>query len=588
MRYKLIDGSANDVNDIVGTVLRNRGIDKPQEYLNLTYSCVNDYNNLDNINKAIECFIRHYNNKDKIAIIPDEDADGYTSSSMLYLYIKSLDKDYPIKYILHKEAKKHGLVDIDLSQFDDVELLIIADASTNDALQCNELIEKGKSIIILDHHDENYTEDTEEEVNYQAAQYNNAIIVNNQLSPNYTNKELSGAGVTYRFLEALDQELWHNYADELLDLCAVGNIADVMDLRSHETRYIVNRGLKNFRNKFLLALASAQEYSTKGIINIHNVGWFFAPVINSVTRCGSYEERDMLFRAMTEQYDEFDYKKRDGTIIKETIYDRAVRLAKNVKSRQDKQRDIVFNELVGCANTNDKVVVLESKKAQDGLIGVSAMKLSDALRRPVVIIKEFEQDGVVTLRGSCRNFDGSPVPDLKELILQTGAFSFCSGHGNAAGLGILPENIDMARARFAELLKDVDFNLPILCDFEMDFEEMDTRFILDVAKYDYVWCTGIKEPKIAVKNITVQCKDIRVQGKDNNSVAFEIEGIKYVAFKLDESDPLLAFANGWGDPEDEIVFDAVVTCGINTYQGVSQCQCTIEGVNVINTPQNDW
>lgn len=586
MKYKLIDGSLNDVNDIVGTVLKNRGVEKPQEYLNLTDSCVGDYNDLDNIDKAVECFVKHYNNKDKIAIIPDEDADGYTSSAMLYLYIKSLDADYPIEYILHDQPKQHGLVDIDLSKFDDAKLIIIADASTNDAAQCNELIGKGKSVVVLDHHDANYAEESEEEIDYQAAQYNNAIIVNNQLSDNYSNKDLSGAGIVYRFLQALDQELWHDYADNLLDLCAVGNIADVMDLRSQETRYFANCGLKNFHNKFLQALATAQEYSTKGVINIHNISWFFAPIINSVTRMGSYEERDILFRAMTEQYEEFDYKKRDGSVITENIYDRAVRLSKNIKSRQDKQRDIVFNELIGSADIGDKVVILESTKAQSGLVGLSAMKLADTLKRAVIVVKEIEKDGVKVLSGSCRNFDGSPIPDFKELILQTGAFEFCSGHGNAAGLGILPENLEAAKAKFKEILQDVDFNLPILCDFEMDFADMDIRFIMDIAQYDWLWCTGIKEPKVAVTNISVQRKDIKVQGKDMNSIAFEVEGIKYVAFKLKEDNPLLAFANGWGDPEDELVFDAVVTCGINTYNGVSQCQCMIEDVEV-KTIQND-
>ena len=586
MRYKLIEGSANDISDIVGTVLRNRGIEKPQEYLNLTDSCVGDYNDLDNINEAVECFTRHYHNRDKIAIIPDEDCDGYTSSAMLYLYIKSLDADYPIEYVLHDQPKQHGLVDIELSKFDDVKLIIIADASTNDAVQCNELITKGKSVVVLDHHDANYAEESEEEIDYQAAQYNDAIIVNNQLSDNYSNKDLSGAGIVYRFLQALDQELWHDYADNLLDLCAVGNIADVMDLRSQETRYFVNCGLKNFNNKFLQALATAQEYSTKGIINIHNISWFFAPIINSVTRMGSYEERDILFRAMTEQYEEFDYKKRDGNIVKENIYDRAVRLSKNIKSRQDKQRDIVFNELVDSADINDKVVILESTKAQSGLVGLSAMKLADTLKRAVIVVKEVEKDGVKVLSGSCRNFDGSPIPDFKELILQTGSFEFCSGHGNAAGLGILPENVEMAKAKFKELLNDVNFDLPTPCDFEMDFVDMDIRFIMDIAQYDWLWCTGIKEPKIAVTNIAVQRRDIKVQGKDMNSIAFEVESVKYVAFKLKEDNPLLVFANGWGDPEDELVFDAVVTCGINTYNGISQCQCMIEDVEV-KTIQND-
>lgn len=580
MRYKLFENSLNDTDNLIETVLLNRGIDNPQEYLNLNTFCINDYNNLDNINAAVDCFIAHYNNKDKIVVIPDEDCDGYTSSAMLYLYIKFLDKNYPIDYVLHEKSKQHGLADMDLSKFNDAKLIIIADAATNEAAQCNTLISNGKSIIILDHHDANYAEETDGEIDYQAAQYNNAIIVNNQLSDKYLNKELSGAGIVYRFLQALDQELWCDYADMFLDLCAVGNIADVMDLRSYETRYFVNCGLKNFRNKFLRALATAQEYSTRGVINIHTISWFFAPVINAVTRCGSYEERDMLFKAMTEQYDEFDYKKRDGSIVKENIYDRAVRLAKNTKGRQDKQRDLVFNELIDSADLSNKVVVLESQKAQSGLVGLSAMKLADTLKRAVIVVKEIEKDGVKVLSGSCRNFDGSPIPDLKALILQTGMFEFCSGHGNAAGLSILPENLEAAKVKFAELLQNVDFNLPILCDFEIDFNDMSIKLIMDIAQYDWIWCTGIKEPKVAVKNIVVQRQDIKVQGKEMNSIAFEHDDIKYVAFKLDENNPILAFANGWGNPEDELVFDAIVTCGINVYQGVSQCQCIIEDITI--------
>jgi single-stranded DNA-specific DHH superfamily exonuclease len=289
---------------------------------------------------------------------------------------------------------------------------------------------------------------------------------------------------------------------------------------------------------------------------------------------------------MTEQYDEFDYKKRNGNIIKENIYDRAVRLAKNVKGRQDTQRDIVFNELINSADITDKVIVLESQKAQSGLVGLSAMKLADTLKRAVIVLKEVEKDGVKVLGGSCRNFDGSPILDLKKLILQTGAFEFCSGHGNAAGLGILPENVEAAKEKFKELLKDVDFDLPTPCDFVLDFEDMNIGFIYDIDKLHWLWCTGIKDPKTAVKNITVKRKDIMVQGKNMDSIAFECNDVKYVAFRLAEDNPLLAFANGWGSKEAEIVFDAVVECGLNTYKGVTYCQCTIKDAEVI-TIQND-
>ena len=100
MKYKLI--GHNDTTNIIKTVLLNRGIEDVNTYLNLTENQVYNYNNLTNIQAAVQCFISHYENKNKIVIMPDEDCDGYTSSAMLYLYVKAIDPDYPIEYVMHK------------------------------------------------------------------------------------------------------------------------------------------------------------------------------------------------------------------------------------------------------------------------------------------------------------------------------------------------------------------------------------------------------------------------------------------------------------------------------------------------------
>ena len=580
MQYKLI--GTNDTDNIIETVLHNRGIEDPNAYLHLTNSVVQDYNKLSNIQEAIQCFTKHYEAHNKIVIMPDEDCDGYTSSAMLYLYIKALDPDYPVEYIMHSRPKMHGLGSNEYTRIpDDTKLLIIADAGTNDANEFNALIDKGISCLVIDHHDANYQEESEEEINYQTAEYNNAIIVNNQLSSEYHNKDLSGAGVVYRFLQALDEELWENNADNFLDLCCVGNVADVMDIRNFETRYFINQGISNFKNKFLVALAKAQEYSMHGEITVHNIAWYIAPVINSITRIGALEERELVFRAMIEQDETFAYDKRGVGLVEENIYDRAARIAKNAKSRQDKQRDKVFNELKDQADLNDKVIFLESKQAQSGLIGLSAMKLADTLKRPVIIVKEIIKDGEPILSGSCRNYDGSPIPDLKDLILKTNSFIFCSGHGNAAGLAIKPENVDEAKNKFEELLQNVDFDPVIPCDFIFDSDDLDVGFIQTIDKYNWLWGTGIKEPKIAAENITIRRSDIHVQGKNFNSVSFIYNDIKYVQFNMKESDPLLEWASAWdGEDSDQIILNVVGTVGINEYQGTYTAQFIIESSNL--------
>lgn len=576
MQYKLI--GVNDTNNIIKTVLNNRGIADYNTYLNLTKEVVQDYNKLSNIQQAVQCFIKHYEAYDKIVVMPDEDCDGYTSSAMLYLYVKALDPNYPIFYVMHSRPKMHGLNSNEYMKIpEDTKLLIMADAGTNDANECNMLIEKGTDVIILDHHDANHQDETEEEVNYQTAEYNNAIIVNNQLSPEYCNKDLSGAGVVYRFLQALDEEMWEDHADDFLDLCFVGNVADVMDIRNFETRYFINRGISNFKNKFLVALAKAQEYSMHGEITVHNIAWYIAPVLNSITRIGTLEERELIFKAMIEQDEMFVYDKRGVGLVDENIYDRAARIAKNAKSRQDKQRDKVFNELKDQADLNEKVIFLESKQATTGLVGLSAMKLADTLKRPVIIVKEITKDGEKILSGSCRNYDGSPIPDLKDLILKTNSFIFCSGHGNAAGLAIKRENIDVAKNKFEELLSLVDFNPTIQCDFIFDAEEFEIGFIQTINQYNWLWGTGIKEPKVAIENITINREDIRVQGKNLNSISFTYNGIKFVKFNMKENDDLLEWASAWdGEDSDSIVINVVGTVDISEWQGIYTPQVIIE------------
>ena len=580
LKYKLIGN--NNCQNAIETVLKNRGIDDVNTYLNLNEKQTHDYNSLGDMEKAVQCFISHYENKDKIVVMPDEDCDGYTSSAMLYLYVKALDPDYPIEYVMHSRPKMHGLSNDEyLNIPKDTKLFIMADGGTNDAFEFNTLIESGVSCIILDHHDANYQDELDEQ-NEQLAENNNAIIVNNQLSGHYPNKNLSGAGIVYRFLQALDTELWEDHADDFLDLCAVGNIADLMDIRSFETRYFINKGIDNFNNKFLKALVKAQEFSMQGKITVHNISWYISPVINAMTRIGTLEERELLFRAMIEQDETFVYDKRGHGLVEENIYDRAARLAKNAKSRQDKQRDKVYNELKDMVDSEDKIIILESKIADTGLVGLSAMKLAEFAKRPVVILKEIEKNGEMILSGSCRNFDGSPIDDLKKVILLSNKFIFCSGHANAAGLAIKTENVQVAKDWFKSYLQNVDFNAPIPCDFVLDVDDLSVSFICEIDNYNWLWGTGLKEPKVAVENIMIRRSDVHVQGKNFNSITFMANDIKFVQFNMLENDALLEWVSAWdGEDDDIITINVVGEVGINEYQGIYTPQVIIKESQIV-------
>ena len=567
MKYKLIDGSANDTFDVIGTVLRNRGIENVYGYLNVDIRACNHYSQLDNINQAVECFQKHLDNADKIAILVDCDPDGYCSAAIIYRYIKHIRHDYPVSYIIHQNNKAHGLTrmaDGDVTIPEGTKLLIIPDAGSNDVEQLNSLVASGIDCIVLDHH-EKETCDIE----------CNAIIVNNQMSDSYSNKDFSGAGVTNEFIFALDDVYWTDFSETTLDLVALAQVSDLMDLRSFATRYYVNEGFKCVTNPMFEALVDAQSFSMNGQVNPTTVAFNVTNILNALIRLGTYEERELLFRAFVGDYEEFDYKKRTGEVVKENIYERAVRFCKNSKSKQDRMRDKLFESLLNKANLDDKVVIVEADDADAGIVGLSAMKMASEINRPVVILRDI---GNGKLGGSLRNFDNSPIEDLKELLNSTGLF-ISQGHSNAAGAEIAREDLEKARELLNSKLADITYDNTYQCDFVLDFYDLDLRFIKDIADYEWVWGTGVKQPLVAVTDINVARKDLVVQGKDLNSVAFEHDGIKYVVFKLDKDNQLLKFACDWGDKEETITLDAVVTCGINFYKGIAQPQCIIKDFN---------
>ena len=588
MKYRLYDNEIQSDN-VLEKVLWNRGITDYKKYLSLDKSVEISYNKLNKITDAVDTFIKHYENKDIISILVDCDPDGYTSAAAMYLYINRLDKDYPVNYIMHKDAKAHGLSkDVIIPK--GTKLLIVPDAGTNDYEQCTQLLADGivEDIIILDHH--------EAEINGCRLELtDNVVIVNNQMSKDYSNKDLSGVGVVYKFLKALDEATWNEYADDYLDLVALGNISDVMNMTSFETRYLTNEGLNNINNKFFNALIDAQEFSMKGKINIHNVQWYCTPVLNGMIRCGSDDEKELLFRALIERDEFFEYKKRatkdkPSEVIQESIYDRAARLSKNAKSRQDKIRDKGVNEISNLIeNTydiNNKIVMVDVSDVLEnkGLTGVLAIKIAEMFNKPCILLKKFvNEDGKIVYGGSARNVDNSPIESLKDIVNKTGVFSLAQGHANAHGINIELDKVDEAIARFNELLKDVEYDATYIVDYIFEDYELDPSFPIDMAQFDDIVAQGVSEPLIAVENITITRNDVSLVGKTSDTLKFTLpNGITFVQFFCKNGTTLYDWANETWDTSDSITINVVGQPGVNDFMGTKTPQIVIKDAEIIS------
>jgi single-stranded-DNA-specific exonuclease len=571
LKYKLIGN--NDVRNLLESVLKNRGIEDGLKYLNLNSINDEECKGLDNINEAVQCFTSHIENQDDIGILFDTDTDGICSGTIMYKYIKEVAPDCNVHIIIHQKEKAHGLADKDYHITDKIKLLIIPDSASNDIDECQELIDKGVSVIILDHHIKS------------DERKNPAILVNNQTSDNYPNKDACGAHITYDFCKALDEELWSDYADELLDLVALADIADVMDIKSFSTRAAINVGLSCIKNKMFNELLKAQEFSTKGIISPFTISFYISPLINAFLRSATFEERELLARAFCEDESEtFWYTKRGEDLpTEENIYEHVTRLAKSYKGKQDRIKKKALPELIKMADNNNKVAIIDATGVLDtALTGVVAIKVSEELNLPVLLLQQRADDETI-YGGSGRAFDNCPVEDFRALVDECPYTDWANGHNAAFGHQIPKTNIELVQQWLNEQLADVSMEKVYKVDFEINSEDLAMSIFQTLDRNKTLWGHGVNEPLFAIKNLHISAENAKVCGKKQDTIQIydEETNVKYVMFFCKEDNELLQWiSNNWGDQETDIT--VIGTLGINVYEGKLDCQVIIKDFTIQN------
>lgn len=569
MKYRLIKDSLNDEYNVQKTILLNRGVENWKEYLNINGSCINDYSMLENIHEAVLCYISHLDSGSKIHVIVDPDVDGFCSASEIIRYTKKINPEANITYSLHTQ-KQHGISE-DIIILEDIDLLIVPDAGSNDVNQCKELHERGIDIIVLDHH-----------ICDKKNPY--AIVVNNQMC-DYPNKNFCGGGIVYKFLKAVDDELWENYADDFLDMVALSNISDVMDMREFETRYYVNAGLNKIRSKVFKALIDKQSYSMKDVVNIISVQFYITPILNAMIRVGNQDDKDLLFRAFIETDEVFKYKKRGATEeTDEDIYTRAARLCYNAKNRQGKEVSKSVDEIDNIIKQNElyknkAIFVNVSNVLSQTLTGLVAMKIADKYNKPCLLLRrqKLRDDGGMFYGGSCRNFDHSPIGSLKNELDSTNLFEFVQGHDNAAGFSINRNNVEKAISRINTMWENIDFTAYYEVDFDKDVSEIDISFVKEIDDIKDLFGQGIKEPYVHISNIPVTKENTFVMGKESNSwkVIYNDE-LAFVKFSVNkEKDAIIN--NMFSDTDGFLgTMDVIGTVSLNNYKGILTPQVIVK------------
>ena len=174
-------------------------------------------------------------------------------------------------------------------------------------------------------------------------------------------------------------------------------------------------------------------------------------------------------------------------------------------------------------------VRLDDEDFPPELNGLCAMKLAAKYQKPTIVARLNEEGEI---KGSSRGLNESELKSFKNFMDESGYFTFTAGHDNACGIGILDKNLSSFHEYANTKLANVDFGESW---YEVNFEriaaDQDIKdLICDIAAHEDIWGQGNPEPLVHIKDINITKSDVRIMGKNQDTVKIEKFGIAYMKF----------------------------------------------------------
>lgn len=583
MKIQLIS-SPNENLSVVEQILVNRGIKLHdiQHYLNTVDGDINSPLAFgeDKMKDAAAAILDCVKSNQKMLIIVDCDADGYTSAAILINYLHDLFPEYVennLDWFLHS-GKQHGFGDLETEiQYG---LIIAPDSGSNDIEYHERYSSKNTKILVLDHHEAEQTQTP-------------AIIINNQMC-DYPNKSLSGAGVAWQFCRYLDMLENTEYANKYLDLVALGLVSDMMDLRFTETKHLVAEGFKqeNIRNPFISGMVEKNAFSIGPKLTPTGAAFYITPFINAMTRSGESEEKEILFKSMLEfkAYEKILSNKR-GHKLGETEYlvTQALRTVTNVKNRQTKTETAAMEQLENMIKEKDllnhKVLLflLEPNTVNKNVAGLVANRLMAKYQRPCCVLTKVSDNDIITYQGSARGCTIAGVSNFKDICERTDLIDYAQGHQEAFGISLPESNISTFLSLTDEALKDMAVEPMYYVDFIFNNADFKWNNVLDIAYLDDLWGQCVEEPYIALNRVKVTKDMVTVYSKKDLTLKITLSnGVDLIMFKApqDLCEKLQSQQSGY------YTMNIVARCAANEFRGNVSPQLKIKDWEIIN--QSKW
>lgn len=545
---------------LVASLLVTRGLADPEEAAAFLAGSMEDLHDpflLSGMREAVPRIRQALENRERILIYGDYDADGVSSTALMICLMRHVGADFEY-YIPHRSKEGYGLHIPPLQQARErgVKLVLTVDTGISAVDQIAFAKEAGMDVIVTDHHE-------------PPSRLPEAYALINPKLPycSYPFKGLAGVGVAYKLATAL---LGEEVPASWTELAALGTIADLMPL-TDENRAIVRSGLRSMANSpfpGMTALLKTAGWKS-GEVSAMNVAFGLAPRINASGRMSHADRAVKLL--VTELAEEAEAAALELDILN--------------KERQELVEQIVQEALSGleakaAAGKLPDVIVVAGEGWNVGVVGIVASKILERYYRPTLVLGIHPETG--ECKGSARSIPGF---DIYEALTECAdLLDHFGGHPSAAGMSLSREHLAEFERRLNEFAAGVllpeHFVPTMVNDLECSLSEISLRAIEQMEALA-PFGMGNPCPRLLIRGAKlVECKPIGKDGKHLRlTVAQNNTTMEAVAFGKGELAIMLA---------EEAELDIVAEAGINEWNGSRKPQLLIQDIAVSHLQVHDF
>ncbi len=495
---------------------------------------------------------------EKVTIWGDFDADGITSTSVLWdglgqFFPQHLQLNY---YIPNRLTESHGLNNPGIFKLAETgtKLIVTCDTGSTNLEEIKYAQELGIDIIVTDHHT---LPESRPDVT--------AIINPRYLATDHPLYNLSGVAVAYKLVEALYEALPdvpHQPVENLLDLVAIGLIADLVELKG-DCRYLAQVGIQQLQKQVIPAtmtrpgVAKLLDLCRRNGDRPTDISFGLGPRINAVSRI--HGDASFCVELLTS---------RDAQRCSQLAEEAELANTRRKSLQKDTIKQVT-KKLQQLDLSTTSVIVLEDPQWQGGVLGLAAGQIAQEYGRPTVLLSSGGSNNTeeIMARGSARSSNGI---DLYQLVKsQSDLLHRFGGHPFAAGLSLPLSNLNLFReginqqlrqqTNVAELIPQVDIDLEVtVADLGQDlFNEL-----RQLEPYGM----GNPIPQLLIKNCWFKnAWNKNIQDNRGNKIQY----IKTTFNIWDDSTNKGFPGLWWGHYKDEIPVtdkcDAIAELDFNTY-----------------------